>query len=305
MTTISKPLDELTLPEINAVLEELEIQPRKRIDHARKALSLLIDEGRVLVKPDDLTEEEEAPVAKKPAREKKVKAERAPRPTIDDHDWKESHYEGRQVYIGAGTGTVEKEAVTNGELFYLVKLEESGELKASPDKSTRFEAVNDRYRENYVKEDEYRTASGAKAIHNGDDLATALRGASLEDLREIAEENGLAGKYEKYAARRNPGMVRMNIGLILRGRLRRGETVTIFGTTDLEAAGEIVTERYKARAAERAEAEAAARQERAARQAAEAEARNKKREEKAAAKAAALESKLNAKPEKAPRKKSA
>ena len=60
----------------------------------------------------------------------------------------------------------------------------------------------------------------------GDGLAEALAGTDLEQLAEVATENGL--DLTRWAGR-NPGMIRMNLGNVLRGRVRRGEGATVLG----------------------------------------------------------------------------
>lgn len=64
-----------------------------------------------------------------------------------------------------------------------------------------------------------RAASGAKTQHNGDPVATALNGATLEEVFGLAAEaiestpTELAEKYGHL----NPGMQRMNLGNRIRG----------------------------------------------------------------------------------------
>lgn len=70
----------------------------------------------------------------------------------------------------------------------------------------------------------YRQAYG-KAGNNGDDIAAILKGA---DIAAIALENGI--ELSRWAGK-NAGMVRMNLGNVLRGMVRRGEKVTISGQT--------------------------------------------------------------------------
>ncbi len=68
----------------------------------------------------------------------------------------------------------------------------------------------------------YRQAYG-KAGNNGDDIAAILKGA---DIAAVALENGI--DLNRWAGK-NAGMVRMNLGNVLRGMVRRGEKVTIAG----------------------------------------------------------------------------
>ena len=68
--------------------------------------------------------------------------------------------------------------------------------------------------------DSFKTRYGAEQ-NCGDEIAHILLEYSVE---EIAADNGIDLKRWKG---RNPGMIRMNVGNVLRGRIRRGEYVKI------------------------------------------------------------------------------
>lgn len=55
----------------------------------------------------------------------------------------------------------------------------------------------------------------------GDDVAEVLKG---HDVYEVMGQNGIP--LDRWAGR-NPGMVRMNLGNVLRGRIKRGEYVVV------------------------------------------------------------------------------
>ena len=72
-------------------------------------------------------------------------------------------------------------------------------------------------RENYTKT---RTASGTASLNNGDQVATALDGLTMDEVFQVADklipDNDFKTRYKKL----NPGMQRMNIGNRLRGFCR-------------------------------------------------------------------------------------
>lgn len=68
----------------------------------------------------------------------------------------------------------------------------------------------------------------------GDDVALRLTakvtdpvtGVNLEACREVAAANGIEAKFDVWMERKlNPGMVRMNLGNVLRGKVRREEEI--------------------------------------------------------------------------------
>ena len=66
-----------------------------------------------------------------------------------------------------------------------------------------------------------------RTVSNGDRISQALKGLSAADVKKAAKDNGLTLK--DYA---NDGMLRMNVGNMLRGLVRKGEVkVSIDGKT--------------------------------------------------------------------------
>lgn len=66
----------------------------------------------------------------------------------------------------------------------------------------------------------------------GDDISAAMKGEgdTPAKVEAIAHANGLSDKYKSYTERNKPlnnGMVRMNIGNLLRGKLKKGDDVQI------------------------------------------------------------------------------
>lgn len=62
-----------------------------------------------------------------------------------------------------------------------------------------------------------RAASGSKSMHNGDAVAQALVGLTIEEVKILAESMGVedVNKYDKL----NVGQIRMNLGNRIRGRV--------------------------------------------------------------------------------------
>lgn len=90
-------------------------------------------------------------------------------------------------------------------------------------------------RKGSIVPDEYRYRYGVDQ-NCGDDIAKRLRdrtinGAGEADMtavREVAERNGLADRFDGWVAKGlNNGQLRMNLGNMLRGKARKGEEVTI------------------------------------------------------------------------------
>lgn len=73
-----------------------------------------------------------------------------------------------------------------------------------------------------------KTKTGRAAVDNGDALAEALRGLSIDDVFAAVKANGekVPEKWQDL----NPGMQRMVASNVLRGILRRTGTVTVKGT---------------------------------------------------------------------------
>ena len=92
------------------------------------------------------------------------------------------------------------------------------EVEATESKATESEALVKVDREKYT---ESRTASGTKSLNNGDVVAVALTGVTMEELHQIADDfiegNDFATRY----ANLNVGMQRMNIGNRIRGQVTK------------------------------------------------------------------------------------
>lgn len=95
------------------------------------------------------------------------------------------------------------------------------------DKAEKGASLIDRDKYQYEKRD-VKTASGKrKVVDNGDRIAKAMAGVTTEDLQKIADKNGIEKKMSSYP---NPGMARMNLGNMLRAKVRGGTKVDINGT---------------------------------------------------------------------------
>ena len=74
-------------------------------------------------------------------------------------------------------------------------------------------------------------SSGKASLDNGDGIAIALRGASpqqvLQVAQEIADEAGTAIDLKSKYAKLNLGQVRMNSGNRIRGAIKRGDLTEI------------------------------------------------------------------------------
>lgn len=289
------------VPHINVELEKLnktglaDLSAKVGIEpHSNKAV--MVNRLRNAITEDKLTSdfsepdfdmELEAVNAPKPPREKKEKVAKELRPK-KVYEWAEkSSYAGRQVYTSAGTGIIVRESVDN--LSFEVQLAD-GSLKPVNAATTRFKAINDKYRDQYIKDDTVRTASGSPSIHSGRDISYALLGSNLTQLEKIAKENGLTEQFESYTTGRskplNPGMIRMNLGNILLARVLKGEAVTILGTGDLALAVKRGKQRGEEQSKAAAEAKAKAKADREEKAAAARAEREKAAQEKAEAKAA-------------------
>jgi len=66
------------------------------------------------------------------------------------------------------------------------------------------------------------SASGSKSKHNGDPVAVAIAGLSLEEVQEVAEAMGIEDGATKYA-HLNIGQQRMALGNRIRGRRKAVE----------------------------------------------------------------------------------
>lgn len=99
-----------------------------------------------------------------------------------------------------------------------------GAKKARKTKTDGTGSVIDRSKHKYQVH-EVKTASGKrKSVDNSDRIAAALRGLDADGVKKVAKDNGLTLK--EYP---NEGMLRMNVGNMLRGMVRRKEKVNIDG----------------------------------------------------------------------------
>lgn len=79
------------------------------------------------------------------------------------------------------------------------------------------------YKTNVV---ETKDGTKKRAVDTGDNLAKAMRPLDIEQVKQVAKKNGLTLK--DYP---NPGMLRMNVGNMLRGLIRKGGKVDVLGKT--------------------------------------------------------------------------
>ena len=88
----------------------------------------------------------------------------------------------------------------------------------------------------------YQLGNGNLSMDNGDDVATALRGASPEAVMAAAEKlKGLEpGTLATRYANRNPGAKRMNSGNIIRGCVKRGEKTPKQVAAAIKAASKVL-----------------------------------------------------------------
>jgi len=81
-------------------------------------------------------------------------------------------------------------------------------------------------RARYTKSD-VKTACGARSVSNGDDVARALNGLTVDALEKLAARADLAERFAGWKSKLNPGMVRMNLGNVLRGAIAKGDKTAI------------------------------------------------------------------------------
>lgn len=265
---LPKHLDELTIEEQEQFLTE----------HGHM--------GEGMERPDDITGYILSGIEDKTFKQGK-KTPKSKLPKVEPvYEWAdETQYAGRQVFTSRGTSRIVKES-TDGQHFQVQT--KSGELFAVKSATTRFKAVNEGYRDRYIKDETIRTESGSPSIHSGSDISYALLGATTAELSGVAKENGLTERFNGWReSGKNNGMLRMNLGNVLAAMVRRGEPVSIFGEGDLKIA------RQKGEQRAHKEAEAAK-----ARKAEAAKERSAKAEEAKAKKAAEKEAKAKAKADK-------
>lgn len=92
-------------------------------------------------------------------------------------------------------------------------------------------AILSEKRDQYKVDKGHKTAGGNPTVSCGDGVAKALVGLGPDELAKIAKENDISDRWSGWMkAGLNPGQLRMNLGNVLRGIIRRGESkVTIKG----------------------------------------------------------------------------
>lgn len=85
---------------------------------------------------------------------------------------------------------------------------------------------DDKYKGKYNKVVGMKTVSGRAAVDNGDEISVALRGMTVDNLADVAKDNGLWDRWELWADR-SAGQKRMNLGNTLRWKLKRGDKVVV------------------------------------------------------------------------------
>lgn len=284
---LNKPTDNLTLEEINEELEFAGIERKfYKLDEARKFIIKQIKKGSITMTQEALTQSGiETPNKEKPKERKTPKKEKPV------YNFVNTKWEGFSVFTPNGKATITgyDENHARFQVKYL-----DGAVRDYAEGAVRFKAVDDGYREKYVHDTSIRTESGSASVHCGDPIAEAMLGLAEQEIRSLAVENGLEERYNSWAEKDlNIGMRRMNVGNMLRAKIRRSEPVTIFGQSDLTEAvkirhGQLVEERKKKeierkereKKAAKAEAERVAKAE--AKKAAKAEAKKAKEVKKAA-----------------------
>lgn len=136
--------------------------------------------------------------------------------------------DGRKVVWSISTGTL-PEATCLGLI--------AGADADAEDLQTLLQAAVDKAAaaKKSVVPDEYRYRYGADQ-NCGDKMAKDLTaavtdpetGVDVDKCAAIAAKNDVADRFDGWLAKGlNPGMLRMNLGNVLRGKLRRGDEVTI------------------------------------------------------------------------------
>ncbi len=231
---LTKKIEDLSVQDINDELAFAGIDKiHKRIDFAQKHITRAVLNGDVKVS-DDVANSYGKGVDAKSKPEKETKTSRYKSLGFEPKTgWVESPWQGRKVFVPKGQAILQLEARENGpdepETHFQVELV-NGEVRGYPRESVRFNAIDDRYRDGYVHDSSVRTESGAISIHCGDDLSSLLLGYTQLELQGVAKENDLKNKFKLWVEKGlKPGMVRMNLGNILRARVKRGEKVLING----------------------------------------------------------------------------
>ena len=252
-TELTVELNKLKKPALAELLTAVELEPHSKKDVMINRMKYAISAGLYtsLFDEGDFDEEIEAASQPKPKAEPKPKKEKPvkePKPELV-LNWVKSPYEGRQVFTSAGTGKIisqsdEADTATNdGKSFFLVAMAD-GTQKVVNEATTRFKAVNDQYREKYVKDKSIRTESGSPSVHSGHVVSRALLGFTSAEIGQVYTENGLKVLFDtKVESGRNHGMVRMDLGNILIARYKKDIPFTIQGEKDMEVAAKAGDER--------------------------------------------------------------
>ena len=207
-TTTPKPVNEMTLTEINQEIESLGGVRKKRIDHARSLLQA-IRNGKV-------TGPQAAEMAAKKAIEK-ARKQHAKVTNINPNPTEEE--------ITTMATTTKSKPAKRAKRPHKAATHRAKKNGNGPTKSI----IKAEFRSQYIRDPKVKTESGAATIHNGDALARAMAGLTQADFKKIARDNGVLDRFEGWTESLNPGQVRLNLGNVLRGMARRGEEVTIQG----------------------------------------------------------------------------
>lgn len=209
-TTTPKPVNEMTLTEINQEIESLGGVRKKRIDHARSLLQA-IRNGKV-------TGPQAAEMAAKKAIEK-ARKQHAKVTNINPNPTEEE-----MTTMATTTASGKSKPAKRAK-----RPHKASSHKAAKNGGPTKSIIKAEFRSQYIRDPKVKTESGAATIHNGDALAKAMAGLTQADFKKIARDNGVLDRFEGWAESLNPGQVRLNLGNVLRGMARRGEEVTIQG----------------------------------------------------------------------------
>lgn len=209
-----KPTNEMNLRECNEEIEAAGGQAKKRIDHARNLVAG-IRSGKTSGKMAT-----EASV-------KRAVGEVRKNATVATS--------GQPALTSEQADNTETQPAKGGEEAHVAKAAKRAAVKAAKraavkatraGKSNGKSIVADTFRSQYKKDKSKKTESGAPSVHCGDVLASSMAGLDNDGIAKVARENKVdADKWSKL----NFGQIRMNLGNVLRGMIRRGEKVTVSG----------------------------------------------------------------------------